>query len=246
MPSMSSSESIMCILLLSLAFVITLDTTYYYYSTVRENETVLKHTILDNDLHLKRRAQISGPLKIDEDTFPDESNTVNTWITHYVLHLQNMLRRGVAYRKPQAHISQHYFDVNQIPLENIHEDDGNDFVINRINENTRLIRREASRDRCERKPLIIKFKEVGWSWVNTPKEFNAYTCVGECSFPLVDPNTTMHAKFQAHIHITKPKEVNNPCCVPTKLSSLVIYYYYGRKKHNITLDGMIVEECACL
>ena len=46
--------------------------------------------------------------------------------------------------------------------------------------------------------MIVDFKLLGWdSWVVVPKEYNAYKCVGHCTFPLSSTDDpTNHANVQ--------------------------------------------------
>ncbi|KAK3598178.1 hypothetical protein CHS0354_020733 [Potamilus streckersoni] len=94
-------------------------------------------------------------------------------------------------------------------------------------------------------PLQFDMQGKIVAWVHSPTQFNAYFCQGSCINPLIGSNITLHAQIQAKLHATKPSVVNNPCCVPTKLSSLDVYYYAGREKKNLTLHDMVVEECDC-
>ncbi|KAK3598176.1 hypothetical protein CHS0354_020731 [Potamilus streckersoni] len=178
---------------------------------------LLNQTIDDNGLHRKQIIQIYVPLKLDQKSDTVEINAVTTWKTWSMIERENMIRRDDTYRKPQVERSQH----------------------------TGLIRRQAPSQRCERRPLTVNFRDIGWLWINSPKQFNAYVCEGICSNPLIGSNITLHAQIQAKLHAMKPNVINNPCCVATRLSSLDVYYYVGRNKKNITLHEMVVEECDC-
>ncbi|XP_061433842.1 uncharacterized protein LOC133359449 [Lethenteron reissneri] len=102
---------------------------------------------------------------------------------------------------------------------------------------------------CRKVPLRVSFKDIGWNtWIIAPQEYEAYDCVGNCSFPLMDHVTpTKHAIVRALLHTRRPEAVMRPCCVPTRLEAISILYLdpAGKVTYRYRYEGMIVAECGC-
>ncbi|XP_075698360.1 dorsalin-1-like [Rhinoderma darwinii] len=109
-------------------------------------------------------------------------------------------------------------------------------------------KRSAERNHCTKASLTVNFKDIGWdSMIIFPPSYDAGQCVGNCYYPLTDNLTpTKHAIVQSLMHIKKPKNVGNACCVPTKLESLHVVY---RENQQTILQknyqDMKVVECGC-
>ncbi|KAG9468490.1 hypothetical protein GDO78_022641 [Eleutherodactylus coqui] len=109
-------------------------------------------------------------------------------------------------------------------------------------------KRNAERNHCTKTSLTVNFKDIGWdSIIIFPPSYDAGQCVGSCYYPLTDNLTpTKHAIVQSLMHIRKPKDVGNACCVPTKLEGLQVVYRENRQtvlKKNY--EDMKVVECGC-
>ncbi|XP_076050901.1 dorsalin-1-like [Oratosquilla oratoria] len=104
-------------------------------------------------------------------------------------------------------------------------------------------------DGCERRDLTVNFESIGWSsWVLSPSEYNAFHCIGSCSFPLGQTQRpTNHATVQSLIHyMGNHPEVQRPCCVPATYNDLSLLYYDDNQ--NVVLkvyENMIAVECGC-
>ncbi|XP_068208409.1 bone morphogenetic protein 2-like [Palaemon carinicauda] len=100
---------------------------------------------------------------------------------------------------------------------------------------------------CRRIPLEVNFHDIGWdSWIIAPSGYNAYTCVGSCTYPLPAHGTpTSHA-----VVTTLTKEIlgtgKGACCVPTAFEPLQILYYDKRNKVVLKMfKEMVATECGC-
>ncbi|XP_046642070.1 bone morphogenetic protein 2-like [Daphnia pulicaria] len=111
----------------------------------------------------------------------------------------------------------------------------------------------ATVTQCCRESLFVSFKDVGWDdWIVAPSGFHAFYCRGSCrtmTAPASSANThaSLLQKLVARERV--PIEARPhlaPCCAPTRLSPLVIFY---SDENNVikqrTLPNMIVESCGC-
>ncbi|XP_046472905.1 bone morphogenetic protein 2 [Neodiprion pinetum] len=102
---------------------------------------------------------------------------------------------------------------------------------------------------CARHKLYIDFEEVGWNdYIISPKGYSAYHCRGHCNFPLSQgQHPTNHATVQSLVHMLRNgKDVDQPCCVPTKLLSISVLYFDNFD--NIILkryQDMVATRCGC-
>lgn len=98
---------------------------------------------------------------------------------------------------------------------------------------------------CKRYPLSVDLKRIDFmKFLIEPEVYEAYYCDGNC-FPMINLANN-HALLQAFMSRSKPNEIPEPCCVPTKLSPLTIIFM---KEDKIVLENrpeMVVEECDCL
>lgn len=119
---------------------------------------------------------------------------------------------------------------------------------NIIYDSTARIRRNASGNYCQRTPLYIDFKEIGWdSWIIAPPGYDAYECRGVCNYPLIEHlTTTKHAMIQALVHLKNSQKASKACCVPTKLEPIsILYLDKGVVTYKFKYEGMAVSECGC-
>ncbi|KAJ7987652.1 hypothetical protein DPEC_G00328700 [Dallia pectoralis] len=106
-------------------------------------------------------------------------------------------------------------------------------------------RREADPKYCQRIPMRVNFREIGWNWVLAPAEYDAYECRGVCLYPLTH-ETSKHALIQALVNLKHPKKVNMVCCVPTKLDPITIMYMEnGVIIMRELYEEMKVAACGC-
>ncbi|XP_066943036.1 bone morphogenetic protein 4-like [Macrobrachium rosenbergii] len=109
------------------------------------------------------------------------------------------------------------------------------------------LRARKDRDVCRRVPLEVNFQDIGWNaWVIAPAGYNAYTCVGLCSYPL--PNH--HAPTSHSVIVTLLKELQitgeGACCVPTAFEPLQLLYYDRRNKVVLKVfREMVATKCGC-
>nr|DBA15510.1 TPA: hypothetical protein GDO54_004710 [Pyxicephalus adspersus] len=109
-------------------------------------------------------------------------------------------------------------------------------------------KRSTGSSLCTKKSMIVNFKDIGWdSFIVFPQQYDAGQCVGKCYFPITEGLTpTKHAVIQSLMHNNKPKVVNNPCCVPTKLEPMPVVYVENNKLViNNNYEDMKVVECGC-
>lgn len=104
-------------------------------------------------------------------------------------------------------------------------------------------------NQCKRTALYVDFKEIGWdSWIVAPPGFEAYTCHGECNYPLLPQVTpTKHAIIQTLVNLKSPQKASRACCVPTKLEPISLLYENenGHVIFQHKYEGMVVAECGC-
>ncbi|KAI5624455.1 bone morphogenetic protein 10 precursor [Silurus asotus] len=141
--------------------------------------------------------------------------------------------------------------MNENDESDIHQNEA--FVMqmrsNMIYDSMPRTRRNAKGNQCKRTELYVDFKEIGWdSWIVAPPGFQAYTCHGECTYPLtpqVDP--TKHAIIQTLVNLKSPQKVSRSCCVPTKLEPISLLYENenGHVIFQHKYEGMVVAECGC-
>uniref|UniRef100_A0A8C4QUS1 Bone morphogenetic protein 10 n=1 Tax=Eptatretus burgeri TaxID=7764 RepID=A0A8C4QUS1_EPTBU len=108
---------------------------------------------------------------------------------------------------------------------------------------------------CHRSPLYVNFKQIGWDeWIIAPHGYQAYQCVGLCSFPLGNQQPpTKHALIRASLRHRRPHVLHSlhrpgrPCCVPTRLNPISILYLdsKGVVTYKYKYEGMSVAECGC-
>ncbi|TSM28173.1 Bone morphogenetic protein 10 [Bagarius yarrelli] len=120
---------------------------------------------------------------------------------------------------------------------------------NMIYDSAPRTRRNAKGNQCKRTALYVDFKEIGWdSWIVAPPGFEAYTCHGECDYPLLSQVTpTKHAIIQTLLNLKSPQKVSRACCVPTKLEPISLLYENdnGHVIFQHKYEGMVVAECGC-
>ena len=101
---------------------------------------------------------------------------------------------------------------------------------------------------CNRYPLYIGFKDLGWSdWIIAPEGYEAAYCRGHCKFPLDNEmNASNHAIIQTLVHVTMPTDVPEPCCAPLRLKALNVLFLDDRG--NVVMKkyaDMVVDNCGC-
>lgn len=100
-------------------------------------------------------------------------------------------------------------------------------------------------DLCQRRPLTIKFADLGWSdSIIAPDDYEAGYCSGDC-LPGALPNSTSHAIVQALVNKLQDI-VPKPCCVPTELEPVLLLYY--NEENDVLLrryPNMKVKSCGC-
>jgi len=92
---------------------------------------------------------------------------------------------------------------------------------------------------CCRMHMMMNFTALKWDWVITPKTYDAYVCVGECTQGSVSRE---HSGFVRDI---KNHRVDM-CCVPKSYKKLK-FLYTTQEGHVVQreLDGFIVKACEC-
>ncbi|XP_028049124.2 bone morphogenetic protein 4 isoform X2 [Monomorium pharaonis] len=102
-------------------------------------------------------------------------------------------------------------------------------------------------DECTKHELYVDFHDIGLSSsIIAPVGYSAYQCKGVCEPPLSqEQRPTNHATIQAIVH-KMAKDVERPCCVPTKLLGTSILFYDDNE--NVVLkmyEDMIADRCGC-
>ncbi|KAL3890855.1 hypothetical protein ACJMK2_003130 [Sinanodonta woodiana] len=212
---------------------ITMTTGIFSQSILNATENGLNNTIVNNALHGNTKTEGPVYFTLDEISYRDGAYTVEKYKTS-LKERQNKIHRNGTYRTPQGeairHIQQHaeaHVTVNQ----------GNVFA--------RLAKRQVPSQLCQRHPLSVNFRSIGWVWIHKPIEYNKFVCRGECGNTIVGGSTPLYTQVQALVNIFQPSNNRPLCCVPTKTSSLDVEYYVGRNKNTLNMPDIIVEECGC-
>ncbi|XP_046738374.1 bone morphogenetic protein 4-like [Diprion similis] len=107
----------------------------------------------------------------------------------------------------------------------------------------------GNKTECARHELYVDFEEMGWSdYIIAPEGYSAYHCRGHCNFPLSQgQHPTNHATVQSIVHMLRQgKDVDQPCCVPTKLLSSSFLYFDSVDNVVLKLyQDMVAEQCGC-
>lgn len=109
------------------------------------------------------------------------------------------------------------------------------------------VTRKPNRE-CRRRRMEVNFSDLEWNnWIIAPGSYPAFSCQGECSFPLHDKlNATNHAIVQTLVHSLNPNLVPKACCAPTKLGPIQVLYFDDAT--NVILRryrNMVVKACGC-
>lgn len=135
---------------------------------------------------------------------------------------------------------------------------------------------ESQRGGCSRRSLRVDFADIGWSeWVIAPKAFDAYYCAGACGFPMPkvsvsvvsETNASPQCLLSTLIRLFSPQVarpsnhatiqsivravgiipgVPEPCCVPEKMSPLVVLYQDEASNRVLKVyPNMSVQSCSC-
>lgn len=98
---------------------------------------------------------------------------------------------------------------------------------------------------CHKEEMYVNFRNIKFDWIINPDGYNAYKCVGVCTYPLTG-HTTTHAVLQEAMNRHFPHLHKKPCCVPIKLGPIsVLYSNNGDLVYNYKYEGMQVTECGC-
>uniref|UniRef100_UPI00358F4B08 transforming growth factor beta-2 proprotein-like n=1 Tax=Myxine glutinosa TaxID=7769 RepID=UPI00358F4B08 len=99
------------------------------------------------------------------------------------------------------------------------------------------------RNCCLRKLYIDFHKDLGWSWIHSPRGYYANLCAGPC--PYMWSSDSQYSQVLAEYAMKNPSASASPCCVPLHLQPLTILYYKGRVARVEVLPSMIVHSCKC-
>lgn len=107
----------------------------------------------------------------------------------------------------------------------------------------------ALEGQCCKQRFYVSFKEIGWDdWILAPPGYYANYCRGDCGgiFRTPDTYSSYHAHFIEEYRKAEKLEGMQPCCAPTKFSSMsLIYYGPDEKIIKRDLPKMVVDECGC-
>lgn len=109
---------------------------------------------------------------------------------------------------------------------------------------------------CKLQDFSVIFDELNLDYVFIPFMYNARQCAGSCSHSvLMGQNKlgTNHAKIMASAYAVSKydptlrflHEPRNPCCVPTRYSSMTLVVDVGEGIEYMIYPAMRVEECGC-
>ncbi|KAL9978260.1 hypothetical protein ACROYT_G015758 [Oculina patagonica] len=100
---------------------------------------------------------------------------------------------------------------------------------------------------CRRKEMYVDFQKLYGrnGYIIAPDGFSAYYCNGGCYFPLDGlTKPTDHAILQSLLYVYV--SVPDPCCVPTKLSTISVLYFDDNKTVQLKkMENMVAKECGC-
>lgn len=107
----------------------------------------------------------------------------------------------------------------------------------------------ALEGQCCKQRFYVSFKEIGWDdWILAPPGYYANYCRGDCGgiFRTPDTYSSYHSHFIEEYRKAEKLEGMQPCCAPTKFSSMsLIYYGPDEKIIKRDLPKMVVDECGC-
>uniref|UniRef100_A0A336LNB4 CSON014545 protein n=1 Tax=Culicoides sonorensis TaxID=179676 RepID=A0A336LNB4_CULSO len=107
----------------------------------------------------------------------------------------------------------------------------------------------ALEGQCCKQRFYVSFKDIGWDdWILAPPGYYANYCRGDCGgiFRTPDTYSSYHAHFIEEYRKAEKLEGMQPCCAPTKFSSMsLIYYGPDEKIIKRDLPKMVVDECGC-
>ncbi|KAL3890856.1 hypothetical protein ACJMK2_003131 [Sinanodonta woodiana] len=201
---------------------ITMTTGIFSQSILKNVENGLNYTIANNALHGNTKSEGPVYFYLDETPYRDGTDAVEKYNTSF-LERHYKMHRDDTYRTPQVETSRHIYQHAEA-----------DVIVNQGNIFKQLVKRQTRSQICQRVPLSVNFRSIGWVWIHKPIEYNKFVCRGECSNQIWDASTPLYARVQALVNTMQPSNNRPLCC-----------YYIGRNKHTLTMAGIIVEECGC-
>ena len=132
-------------------------------------------------------------------------------------------------------------------LEGVHEQ-------NNVEHVTR--EKRNSKSPCKVDSFSVNFHDLHLYYVSVPVAYNARQCTGSCSHYVLteqDKLGTNHAKIMASAYAVSKHdptvgflhEPREPCCVPTRYSSMTLVVDIGGILKFIVYPAMRVETCGC-
>ncbi|XP_061412721.1 inhibin beta B chain-like [Lethenteron reissneri] len=107
-------------------------------------------------------------------------------------------------------------------------------------------------DLCCLHRFFVDFHKIGWNdWIIQPSGYQSNFCLGKCPLYMAGTpgaSASFHNAIinQYRLRGVEPMASKNPCCVPTRLTSMSMLYL--DKQNNIIkkdVPDMVVEECGC-
>lgn len=102
---------------------------------------------------------------------------------------------------------------------------------------------------CHRRQMVVNFREMGWHWIIAPKLYKAYSCRGECKFPLPHKsvmNKTNHAVVQTILYHMDAAVIPKVVCSPWSFKDLTLLF--SKSDHEVQYTrytDMVVTQCGC-
>ncbi|XP_071509817.1 growth/differentiation factor 8-like [Diadema antillarum] len=124
------------------------------------------------------------------------------------------------------------------------------FIVIRVTDEERSRRRRnvnclANTTDCCRQHFRLKFMDLGWDWVISPRGFDANYCRGSCSnfnSPSLTHTSIMHTLRSKVPTVNIPR----PCCTPKATGMLsMIYIDEHGKFYTVDLPQMKILSCGC-
>uniref|UniRef100_A0A8R1IQ16 TGF_BETA_2 domain-containing protein n=1 Tax=Caenorhabditis japonica TaxID=281687 RepID=A0A8R1IQ16_CAEJA len=101
--------------------------------------------------------------------------------------------------------------------------------------------------------MLVDFEKIEWSWIISPKRFNAYLCRGQCSTNAHHPvlTDTGHTKILKVSHRMGSENKHyfenvGTCCHPIHYDYVQLIYINREGSVAVAkVNGMMATRCGC-
>jgi hypothetical protein len=96
---------------------------------------------------------------------------------------------------------------------------------------------------CHRGSLVVDFHKIGWTFMLSPKRYNAHHCWGDCS--IIDPQFMSNQRQMGQLRRVSRNSSVQSGCRAVRTSDLLVAYDAGDQTRTSVLPNMIVNQCSC-